>query len=218
VTLSVGEVREKRFSRTSFREGYDPDEVDAFLDRVATTLAAYASGRPPEAPLTREHVLAVRFRPTKFREGYDQDEVDDFLDLAAVALTEASHAAHEHAPGQHGGPTGYGGDVERVEHVEHGRRTVLEADAAQRGIDSATLRASVPAPTRRGSGYVTEDVDAFVDRAARALDDRRRGAVPDLTAHEVRTVRFRAAGWRAERYDHATIDALLDRVEAALTR
>ncbi|MBB2922370.1 DivIVA domain-containing protein [Cellulomonas cellasea] len=211
MTLSAGDVREVRFTRTSFREGYDPDEVDAFLERVATTLGAFASGRPLEAPLTREHVEAVRFRPTKFREGYDQDEVDDFLDLVAAALAEAARSAHESAPGRHGehGPHAQPGP--------RGPRTVLEAYAAARGIDAATLRASVPPVTRRGSGYVTADVDAFLERAARALEDRRRGVLPELTAHEVRTVRFRAAGWRAERYDHETIDALLDRVEAALT-
>lgn len=202
MALSAGDVRAVRFTRTSFREGYDPDEVDAFLERAAATLAAFASGRPLEAPLTREHVEAVRFRPTRLREGYDQDEVDDLLDDVADALAEAARAAREHAPGEPGSP--------------HGRRTVLEAPAAESVIDAVTLWAALPAPTRHGPGYASDEVDAFVERAARALEDRGRGVVPELTPHEVRTVRFRSAGWRAERYDHETVDALLDRVEAAL--
>lgn len=211
MTLSAGDVREKRFTRTSFREGYDPEEVDAFLDRAATTLAAYASGRPPEAPLTPEHVDAVRFRPTRFREGYDQDEVDDFLDLVTDALARVSVELHEPgAPVTHGVP---GEPVPRVGPDVH----AAGAGSHGAGLDAATLRASVPAPARRGPGYVVEEVDAFVERAARALEDRRQGVVPELTAHEVRTVRFHAAGWRGERYPYAEVDALLDRVVAALS-
>jgi DivIVA domain-containing protein len=81
------EVSEKRFRPTKFRDGYDQRQVDAFLDRIQTTLAGYEQRRPVD-PLTPEQVEAVRFQPTKFREGYDQGQVDDFLDQVVVALRQ----------------------------------------------------------------------------------------------------------------------------------
>ncbi len=81
------DVSDKRFRPTKWREGYDQGEVDAFLDRIQTTLAGYEQGRPVD-PLTPDDVTAVRFQPTKFREGYDQDQVDDFLDEVVIALRQ----------------------------------------------------------------------------------------------------------------------------------
>lgn len=65
---------------TSFREGYDRDEVDAFAARVAAAI----DGR--DGALAPEDVLDQRFQATKFREGYDQDAVDDLLDRVVVTL------------------------------------------------------------------------------------------------------------------------------------
>lgn len=65
---------------TSFREGYDQDEVDAFAARVA---AAFDRRGEPLAPAD---VLNQRFQATKFRQGYDQDAVDDLLDRVVVTL------------------------------------------------------------------------------------------------------------------------------------
>ncbi|MBF4613103.1 DivIVA domain-containing protein [Curtobacterium sp. VKM Ac-1376] len=79
------EVSDARFRPTRWREGYDQNEVDAFLDRIRATLAGYEHGHPVD-PLTPDDVAAVRFQPTKFREGYAQDQVDDFLDEVVVAL------------------------------------------------------------------------------------------------------------------------------------
>ncbi len=85
--MLAAEVSNARFQRTRWREGYDQDQVDDFLDRVHATLAGYEAGRPVD-PLTPEDVTAVRFQPTMFREGYRQDQVDDFIDLVVVALRE----------------------------------------------------------------------------------------------------------------------------------
>jgi DivIVA domain-containing protein len=38
--LTADDVREKEFSKTKYREGFDQDEVDDFLDRVAETIEA----------------------------------------------------------------------------------------------------------------------------------------------------------------------------------
>jgi DivIVA domain-containing protein len=77
------DVTEKRFTPTRFRDGYAMEDVDAFLERVRATLAAYEQGT---AVGVLADVVAARFQPTRFREGYDQDEVDDFLDQVVVEL------------------------------------------------------------------------------------------------------------------------------------
>lgn len=65
-------IQAKRFSATRFREGYDVDDVDDFLDR-----AVQAVRRGDDLTSV---VDDVRFRTVKFSEGYDMQEVDDFLD------------------------------------------------------------------------------------------------------------------------------------------
>lgn len=87
-----------RFTPTKFREGYDQDEVDEYLDRVRAALADWETGRP--APMLTSHdVVTKSFQPTKFRAGYDQREVDDFLDDVVRTLaryetaTDAAAAA-----------------------------------------------------------------------------------------------------------------------------
>lgn len=65
---------------TSFREGYDPEEVGVFAARVTAALDG------SDGSLRPEDVLGQRFRSTKFRQGYDQDAVDDLLDEVVVAL------------------------------------------------------------------------------------------------------------------------------------
>lgn len=46
--LTSTDVRKIGFQRTMFQTGYAPNEVDAFLDDVARTLAAYESGSVPQ--------------------------------------------------------------------------------------------------------------------------------------------------------------------------
>ena len=43
--LSADDVREKEFSKTKYREGFDQDEVDDFLDAVAETIDALTRER-----------------------------------------------------------------------------------------------------------------------------------------------------------------------------
>ena len=43
--LSADDVREKEFSKTKYREGFDQDEVDDFLDVVAETIETLTSER-----------------------------------------------------------------------------------------------------------------------------------------------------------------------------
>lgn len=90
--MKATELDHLTIPRTKFREGYEIDEVDAFLAAARAALyaherRAFASAQPP---LSASDVVAARFVPTKFRAGYDQDHVDELLDRIAAALT-----AHE---------------------------------------------------------------------------------------------------------------------------
>ncbi|NTW42025.1 MAG: DivIVA domain-containing protein [Cellulomonadaceae bacterium] len=86
--LSSHDVLNMKFAATKFREGYDQDEVDDFLDRVTTTLMHLEGGAPTPRPVTAAEVLSARFQATKFREGYDQQAVDAFLDVVAARLAD----------------------------------------------------------------------------------------------------------------------------------
>lgn len=77
--LTADGVLNARFQPTRFREGYDQDEVDDFLDTVTALLRAHEAGERIDASAAVELCRTARFQPTKFREGYDQHQVDDFL-------------------------------------------------------------------------------------------------------------------------------------------
>lgn len=79
--LTADAVLNAKFQATKFREGYDQDAVDDFLDRVVATLRGDAA-----VPLTAADIDAQRFPSTKFREGYDVDDVDDLMDRVRTTL------------------------------------------------------------------------------------------------------------------------------------
>jgi DivIVA domain-containing protein len=81
--LTSAAVLEARFTVTRFREGYDQDEVTAFLQRAQAALAAWERGTGAPG-LTGDDVVNQRFTPTKFDNGFDQDEVDVFLDRSST--------------------------------------------------------------------------------------------------------------------------------------
>lgn len=74
--------------------------------------------------------------------------------------------------------------------------------------------AAVPRTSFR-PGYDIADVDAFVERAAAALDAHAAGRPGPVTADEVLNVRFRSTSFRPG-YDQDGIDDLLDEVVHAL--
>ncbi|GAA1730587.1 DivIVA domain-containing protein [Aeromicrobium alkaliterrae] len=64
-----------RFTLVRFREGYDIEEVDAFVKDVDTALASRRT-----EPGLAERITAARFTPRRFRQAYDMGEVDQHLD------------------------------------------------------------------------------------------------------------------------------------------
>ncbi len=72
--------------------GYDTQEVDAFLDRVAATMESEAP-LLPDGSMSADDVRNVEFSHMK-RGGYDTREVDTFLDRV-VAVLGASHPGPE---------------------------------------------------------------------------------------------------------------------------
>jgi DivIVA domain-containing protein len=67
----------------SGKRGYNEDEVDAFLDRVAAALRD-----PTGRTLTAEQVHNKTFsKPPIGKRGYNEDEVDAFLDLVEDQLS-----------------------------------------------------------------------------------------------------------------------------------
>lgn len=100
--LTSEEIANNQFEPTKYREGYDSDEVDQFIDQVTQEMTRMEKENEslelkvsnPDSPspslsnpiVTPEGVVNQRFKPTKFRTGYDQDDVDDYLDRIVVAL------------------------------------------------------------------------------------------------------------------------------------
>ncbi|GAA4288818.1 DivIVA domain-containing protein [Georgenia daeguensis] len=78
-SLTADAVLMTKFQPTRFREGYDQDQVDDFLDTVTEILRSYEAGGPLDAVAAAELCRTARFQPTKLREGYDQQQVDALL-------------------------------------------------------------------------------------------------------------------------------------------
>src|SRR5215470_10004809 len=71
----------RRFSVSRLRPGYEPEQVDAFLEVIRDTFLGVS-----EPPLTADEVRTKQFSTTQLRPGYDEPEVDDFLDKAELRL------------------------------------------------------------------------------------------------------------------------------------
>ena len=85
-------------------------------------------------------------------------------------------------------------------------------------LTSTELRATSLGTALWGKrGYARDEVDAFLDRAAAALDALAVGRAPELTADDVHHAVFRKPRFGSGRgYDEGDVDDLLDRVEQAL--
>lgn len=119
--LTADDVLTVKFQVSSFKEGYDQDEVDEFLDEVTTTMRGFeerlgapneptdSSHRQTEILLTSRDVRNIRFSTTRWS-GYHINEVDAFLVqiVAAMEMLEAQLSTSS-LPGQPSTDTGASG-------------------------------------------------------------------------------------------------------------
>ncbi|WP_051515441.1 DivIVA domain-containing protein [Candidatus Blastococcus massiliensis] len=86
------------------------------------------------------------------------------------------------------------------------------------GLTGAAVRAARPGRPGWGKkGYEPTEVDAFLARAADALDALAGGRAPGMTADDVHRAVFRKPGLGKGRgYDEDEVDALLEQVERTL--
>jgi DivIVA domain-containing protein len=85
-------ARTQCFSVTRLRPGYDPGQVDAFLEAVSDTFLGVR-----EPPLTASEVRDKQFTTTRLRPGYDEEEVDAFLDETEWRLATRQRTAMDDA-------------------------------------------------------------------------------------------------------------------------
>jgi len=134
--LTADDVLNVKFQVSSFKEGYNQDEVDEFLDEVTTTMRgleerlgalrepASPSHRRAEILLTSGNVRSIRFATTRWS-GYHIDEVDAFLAqvVAAMETLEAqlSTGSFLGRPGTDAGASGaYGGGTYGADPAQSG--------------------------------------------------------------------------------------------------
>lgn len=109
--LTAEDVHYKKFTPTKFREGYDPDEVDDFLDQVVATLAtleeensslkaqlaqaeervAYASAPAPEEPVAHNVVEDKTVEPEPVEEPVAQEVNEPENATALITLAQRIH-------------------------------------------------------------------------------------------------------------------------------
>jgi DivIVA domain-containing protein len=78
----------RRFPASRLQPGYEPEEVDAFLEVIRDTFLGAS-----EHPLTADEVRTKQFSTTRLRPGYDESAVDDFLDKAELRLAALQQSA-----------------------------------------------------------------------------------------------------------------------------
>lgn len=92
--LTSEDIFSAQFPATKFRDGYDQNQIDDYLDEVVRVLSYYeALNAAPEAEVDLAYITVrgrdvreVDFDYTRMRVGYDQDAVDDYLDQVAATL------------------------------------------------------------------------------------------------------------------------------------
>jgi DivIVA domain-containing protein len=176
--LTADDVRRSTFLTTKFRTGYDQDEVDAFLDRVAATLDGLDTVRAAE-------VSGRTFSPVQWRTGYDPGQVDAFLARVADELQRRPRPATVTVP-----PTRTGGGLSAADVRQARFRTTTfspgydedEVDAffdrvaaTLDGMDdlrAAEVTGRTFASVKWKTGYDRAQVDAFLVRVADELRRR----------------------------------------------
>ncbi|MFI6102277.1 DivIVA domain-containing protein [Lentzea sp. NPDC051213] len=162
--------------------GYDAAEVDAFLDRVESTMRS-------KDILTREDVLNVKFSTATRDPGYDVNEVNVFMELVADTLRSTPQRQQAAAPAQ----------------GAHATSQALRPAVRLSPDDVAAVRFHKPRPGTRG--YHEGQIDAFLDRIEGTLRGR-----DNLTSQEVQDAVFGETAPGTFGYDEEDVDTFLDLV------
>jgi DivIVA domain-containing protein len=85
--LTPEDVLGKSFRVHKFAVGYDPEEVDDFLDAVAATMAGFTQ------PLTAWDIRQHEFVNQKRWGAFSPDDVDEFLECIARTLEGSTGAS-----------------------------------------------------------------------------------------------------------------------------
>ena len=130
--LTADDVLNKKFQATKFREGYEQDEVDEFLDHVMNTLRAYEArsgtggygivgpvgapdgglnGGPPDQPwaartietgMTADRASRKILKRATWKEAYNLEEIDACMQEIVAALCAWEASATASGPPPHG--------------------------------------------------------------------------------------------------------------------
>jgi len=90
--LTPYDVLDKTFVLRKIGTGYDPDEVDDFLDSVAASMA----GLGPR--VTAFDIRQHEFKLTRKMNSFDHGEVDDFLEMIALTLEAQETGIYPYPP------------------------------------------------------------------------------------------------------------------------
>ena len=216
--LTSASLLDARFTVTKFREGYDQDEVTAFLQRASAALAAWEGGTGVR-DLTGDQVVAWRFATTKFDNGFDQDEVDALLDRITEALREHAAAPPTIAFVLPTPVVEVASVASAAEPVEAPPAPATAPAAPPTLLRSSAIADRTFAKTRFRQGYSMPGVDGFLAVARTVIAGYERPgmltAPPALTAADVVNVRFKTTSFRSG-YDQDEVAALLTEIIAAL--
>jgi DivIVA domain-containing protein len=215
-SLTGDEVRRAAFKKPPLgKRGYDPDQVDAFMQRVAATLDGSDT-------LTADDVRYVIFRkPPIGNRGYDEEEVDAMLDVVAATLRgRADGVANRPVADAPVADV----PVADVPGADVPGADVPVADVPGAGSPDAGARSAEPLSgyqVRQAAfrisplgGYDRRQVDEFMARAADTLD----GSGVPLSLEQVQGVGFgRAKGFRRG-YHLDEVDGMIQRIAAELRR
>ncbi|GGL32180.1 DivIVA domain-containing protein [Planomonospora parontospora] len=233
-----------RFPRVlGVRYGYDPDQVDALIHRIESTLGR---GAPTDAPITADEIREARFR-VKLG-GYNETAVDYALDAFIVAVetlaageravearTAGHHPAEVPAEAENGPPDGTPDEQEAAVAPPVSAAAPPAPPAPPAVEETATAAPAVQDPERAR----TQDPERGPEQDRvqgperdRTRDPERRpgvegdggpggpgGGEPVLSGEE-EAARIERVAFRAGRlgmgYDEGEVDVFLDRVAATL--
>lgn len=171
--IHAADILAKVFSTSRYREGYDIDEVDSFLDALAANYRIL-DGVPEHGDhamaldLTPQLIVDQRFKTARFAESYDMSDVDEFLDAIVADLHERNRStgvvdevmASLSAPprGAHRTPQRFPAGLPSIEVIN----ALQFARIAVAGVNKDRLAVMLPDGSRAGIGEVRNEGDGLV--------------------------------------------------------